>query len=58
MEQLAEIINTNEEQTVTFTSLDMLYAYEQTELHPETAKHCNVQIIARRATGIHAFNTG
>ena len=37
MEQVVEIINTNEKRTVMFTSLEMLYVYGQTELHPETA---------------------
>ena len=32
----------------------MQYAYGQTELHPETAHHCNFEIIG----GIYAFNTG
>ena len=52
------IINTNEEGTVMFTSQNILYAYEQTELHPETAKHGNFQMIGGRATGTYAFNTG
>ena len=38
MEQVAEIIN-GEIEEVQFTSLDMMYAYGQTELHPETARH-------------------
>ena len=58
MEQVAEIINSEKEGEVRFTSLDMMYAYGQTELHPETARHCNFQIIGGRATGTHAFNTG
>ena len=45
MEHVAEMINSKDEGTVRFTSLDMLYAYEQTELHPKTARHCNFQII-------------
>ena len=45
MEQVAEIINDEKEEEVRFTSLDMMYAYGQTELHPETARHCSFQII-------------
>ena len=30
----------------------------QTELHPETARHCNFQVSGGRATGTYAFNTG
>ena len=58
MEQVAEIINDIEDGTVRITSLDMLYAYGQAALHPETAKHCNFQIIGGRATGTYACNTG
>ena len=36
----------------------MMYTYGQTELHPETARHCNFQIIGGRAAGTYAFNTG
>ena len=51
MEQVAEVINDEKEGEVRFTSLDMLHAYGQTELHPETARHCNSQKIGGRATG-------
>ena len=56
MEQVAEIMNSTDEGEVRFTSLDMKYAYGQTELHPETAQHCNFQIIGGRATGTYAFS--
>ena len=58
MEQVAEIINANEAGTVVFTSLDMLYAYGLTELHPPTAEDCLSQILGGKATGTYAFNTG
>ena len=44
MEQVAEIINSDNQGEIMFTSLDMLDANGQTELHPETARHCNFQI--------------
>ena len=56
LEQVAGIVNSKEDGIVRFTSLDMLYAYGQTELHPETASHCYLQIIGERAT--YAFKTG
>ena len=58
MEQVAGRINDEKEGEVRFTSLDMLYAYGQTELHLETARQCNFQIIGGRATGLYAFITG
>ena len=58
MEQVAEIINSTNEGDVRFNSLDMQYGYGQTELHPDTAKHCNFQIIGAKATGTYTFKTG
>ena len=45
MKQVAEIITEENEEEVRYTSIDMAYAYGQTELHPNTARHCNSQII-------------
>ena len=45
MDKISEIIKSKKEGELLFTSLDMLYAYGQTELHPNTAKHCNFQIV-------------
>ena len=45
MDKIAEIKNGKEEGEVFFTSFDMLHAYGQTVLHPNTAKHCNFQNI-------------
>ena len=58
MEKVAEIINSEKEGEVRCTALDMMYANGQTELHPETARHCNFQVSGGRATGTYAFNTG
>ena len=44
MEQVAETINSEKEGEIRFTSLDMMYVYSQTELHPETARLCNFQL--------------
>ena len=58
MEKLSKIVNGKQKGEVLFTSLDMLYAYGQTTLHPDTAKHCNFQIIGGATTGTYAFKTG
>ena len=58
IEQIAEIINESWEGEVIFTSLDMNYAYGPTDLHPETAKHFNFQIVGRKATGTYRFLAG
>ena len=58
MEQVAEIKNRTNEGEVRFTSPDMQYAYGQTELHPDTAKHCYFQIIGGKATRTYTFKKG
>ena len=58
IEKVAETVNDNKGGEVFFTSVDMQYAYGQTTLHPETAKHFNFQIVGGESTGTYAFNTG
>ena len=58
MEMIAEIVDGKQEEAVLFTSLDMLYAYGPTTLHPDTARLCNFQIIGGVTTGTYAFKTG
>ena len=58
MENTAEIVNEDKEGEVMFSSLDKLYPYGQTLLHPDTAKHCNFQILGGESAGTYAFNTG
>ena len=58
MENIAEIVNEEKEGEVMFFSLGMLYAYGQTLLHPDTAKHCNFQFLGGESTVIYAFITG
>ena len=58
MKQVAEITNSDNQMELLLTSLDMLYAYGQTELHPGTARLCDFQTIGGRTTGSYAFNTG
>ena len=57
MKKEAEIVNATERGDVFSTSLDMQYAFEQTVLRPESAKHCNFQIVVEESTGTYAFNT-
>ena len=57
MKKEAEIVNATERGDVFSTSLDMQYAFEQTVLRPESAKHCNFQIVVGESTGTYAFNT-
>ena len=38
-----------------FTKIDLKYAYSQIPLHPETAKHCNFNLVSGEATGRYRF---
>ena len=58
IDKIAEVINNKQDGEVLFTSLDMLYAYGQKELHRGTAKHCNFQILGGETTGTYAFKLG
>ena len=43
---------------VYFSTIDLKYAYSQLKLHPDTARHCNFNIICGDATGTYRFKTG
>ena len=43
---------------VYFSTIDLKYAYSQLKLHPDTARHCNFNIICGEATGTYRFKTG
>ena len=45
-------------ETAYFSTLDLKYAYSQLKLDPETARHCNFNIIRGKRTGTYRFITG
>ena len=52
-------LNTNASQeTAYFSTLDLKYAYSQLNLDPETAKHCNFNIVSGEGTGTYRFIIG
>ena len=59
MDSIAQTITqASDEGEVLFSTIDLRYAYSQLPLDPETAKHCNFNIIGEQATGTYRFNTG
>ena len=38
--------------------MDLKYEYSELNLHPETARHCNFNIISGEGTGTYRFITG
>ena len=63
IDMLVEIIsqdltNTQNYQQAYFSTLDFEYIYSQFQLHKDTAKHCNFNIICGESTGTYRFKTG
>ena len=52
------INDSNHGEHVYFSTIDLKYAYSQLNLHPDTARHCNFNIICGDATGTYCFKTG
>ena len=52
------LTNTQNGQQAYFTTLDLKYAYSQLNLHHDTAKHSNFNIICGESTGFYRFKTG
>ena len=58
MSQLITDYKTEPADTIYFSTIELKYAYSQLNLHPETAKHCNFNIVSGETTGIYHFKTG
>ena len=46
------------QETVYFATLNLQYAYSQLNLHTDTARHCNFNIVSGYMTGTYRFKTG
>ena len=59
IDSISQHINdSNHGDNVYFSTIDLKYAYSQLNLHPDTARHCNFNIICGDATGTYRFKTG
>ena len=59
IDTIQQKLNANASQeTAYFSTLDLKYAYSQLNLDPETARHCNFNIISGDGTGTYRFITG
>ena len=61
MDSISQIITdykTEQADKIYFSTIDLKYAYSQLNLHPETAKHCNFNIVSDDMTGTNRFKTG
>ena len=59
IDSISQLINdSNHGENVYFSTIDFKYAYSQLNLHPDTARHCNFNIICGNATVTYRFKTG
>ena len=59
IDSISQHINdSNPDDNVFFSKIDLKYAYSQLKLHPETSHHCNFNIICSDSTGTYRFKTG
>ena len=61
MDSISQIITnyrTEPADKIYFSTIDLKYAYSQLNPHPETAKHCNFNIVSGDMTGTYRFKTG
>ena len=61
MDSISQIITnykTEPAEQIYFSTIDLKYAYSQLNLHPETAKHCNFNIVSGDMAGTYRFKTG
>ena len=59
IDSISQHINdSNHGENVHFSTIDLKYAYSQLNLHPDTARHSNFNIICGDATGTYRFKSG
>ena len=58
IDSISQHINdSNQGENVYISTIELKYAYSQLSLHPDTARHCNFNIICGDATGTYRFKT-
>ena len=59
IDSISQHINdSNQGENVYFSTIDLKHAFSQLNLHPDTARHCNFNIICGDAKGTYRFKTG
>ena len=54
----SQTLSTAPQETADFTTLDLQYAYSHLNLHSDTARHCNFNLVSGDMTGTNRFKTG
>ena len=58
IQTISPTLSTAPHEVAYFTTLDLQYAYSQLNLHNDTARHCNFNIVSGDMTGTYFFKTG
>ena len=58
IQTISQTLSTAPQETAYFTTLDLQYAYRQLNLHSDTARHCNFNLVSGDMTGTYRFKTG
>ena len=58
LDNIAEVVKSNENQQILFSTLDLRYAFLQIPLDKATRELCNFSLIDGNATGTYEFQTG
>ena len=57
IQTISQTLSTAPQETAYFTTLDLQYAHSQLNLHSDTARHCNFNIVSGDMTGTYCFKT-
>ena len=57
IQTISQTLSTTAQGTPYLTTLDLQYAYSQSNLHRDTARHCNVKLVSGDITGTYRFKT-
>ena len=58
LDNIAQVVKSNDNQQTLFSTLDLRYAYSQIQLDKSTREQCNFSLIGGNATGTYQFQTG
>ena len=58
IQTMSQTLSTAPQETAYFTTLDLQYAYSQLNLHSDTARHCNFNLVSGDMTDTYRFKTG
>ena len=58
IQTISQTLSTPPQEKAYFTTIDLQYAYNQLNLHIDTARHCNFNLVSGDMTGTYRFKTG